>query len=109
MGASYELYAEVRDSLGMTDYAVAKKANIGKSTFSDWKSGRSCPKSDKMERIASAMGVSVDLLLGKEGLQEFILTTDDTALLLMYKELNDVGKRKVREYVSDLYDRYRNV
>ena len=106
MGASYDRYSKIRDSMKMTDYAVAKKAGIGKSTFADWKSGRSCPKSGKLEKIAEALGVSYDELVGI-GDQELWLTDDDNALLIMFKELNEIGQKKVLEYVSDLYDRYK--
>lgn len=40
----YKKYVELRDGKGVTDYAVAKETGISKSTFSDWKNGRSKPK-----------------------------------------------------------------
>lgn len=55
----YAKYLRLRDKLEMTDSSVAKKAGISKSTFSDWRSGRSKPKMQKLEKIANAMGVSV--------------------------------------------------
>lgn len=54
---SYEKYATIRDSKGLTDGKVAERAGIGRSTFSDWKSGRSVPKYDKMCKIADALGM----------------------------------------------------
>jgi transcriptional regulator with XRE-family HTH domain len=109
MSVSYERYAALRDSKGMTDYAVAKQSGIGKSTFSDWKNGRSSPKNEKIERIAEVLGVSLLAMLGSEGIQQFELIPEDTFVLLRYKDLNEVGQRKVREYIEDLYDRYKNV
>lgn len=40
----YERYVELRNQKGVSDYRVAKDTGIPKSTFSDWKSGRSKPK-----------------------------------------------------------------
>ena len=37
----YEIYCKLRDSKGMKDADVAKATGITKSTFSDWKNGRS--------------------------------------------------------------------
>ena len=45
----YERYALIREVRKMKDSQVALKADIGKSTFSDWKSGRSTPKDEKMK------------------------------------------------------------
>ena len=63
----YKKYVQLRDSLGVTDYRVASDTGIPKSTFSDWKNGRSTPKQDKLQKIADYFGVSVDFLItGKE-------------------------------------------
>ncbi len=59
----YERYCELRNSRNLRDADVAAGAKIGKSTFSDWKSGRSIPKHDKLEKIASFLGVSSEYLL----------------------------------------------
>ena len=45
----YELYCKLRDEKGYKDSDVARLTGITKSTFSDWKSGRSNPKNDKLK------------------------------------------------------------
>ena len=68
---SYEKYAALRDSKKVTDYRVAVDTGITKSTFADWKSGRSVPKLDKLKRIADYFGVSIEYFIndseGKAG------------------------------------------
>jgi len=54
---TYEEYAKIRDEKNLSDAQVAKKAGIGRSTFSDWKSGRSKPKDEKMRKIAEALDI----------------------------------------------------
>lgn len=54
---------QLRDSLGVTDYRVASDTGIPKSTFSDWKSGRSEPKVDKLQKLANYFGVSIEYFL----------------------------------------------
>lgn len=65
----YERYAELRNQKGVSDYRVAKDTGIPKSTFSDWKSGRSKPKIAKLKILAGYFDVAVD---------ELISATDET-------------------------------
>lgn len=63
----YEIYCELRDARGMKDADVARETGITKSTFSDWKNGRSNPKDAKLQKIADLFGVSVEFIrTGKE-------------------------------------------
>ena len=59
----YEIYCKIRDSKGVKDSDVVKATGITKSTFSDWKSGRSKPKNDKLQKIADYFGVTIDYLM----------------------------------------------
>ena len=59
----YEKYVELRDSRGVTDYEVAKVTGIGSSTFSDWKSGRSKPGTEKLYKISKYFGVPIEYFL----------------------------------------------
>ena len=62
----YKKYVELRDSKGLTDYKVSLDTGITKSTFSDWKNGRSVPKLEKLSKIADYFGVTVDYFINKE-------------------------------------------
>ncbi len=59
----YKKYEKLREEKGITDYKVAQDTGITKSTFSDWKSGRSKPKTEKLKVLADYFGVSVDYFL----------------------------------------------
>ena len=59
----YEKYAALRDEKGITDYRVAMETGITKSTFTDWKSGRSNPKIDKLKRIAAYFGKPIEYFI----------------------------------------------
>ena len=58
----YSKYVELRDSKNLTDYRVAKDTGIPKSTFTDWKNGRSEPKIDKLQKITDYLGVPINVL-----------------------------------------------
>lgn len=64
---TWEKYVSIRDSKHLKDSDVAKSAGIPQSTFSDWKKGKSMPKVDKMMRIAEALGVEYQELVGIYG------------------------------------------
>ena len=76
----YEIFLKLLEEHHVTDYKVGKETGIGASTFSDWKSGRSQPKKEKLQKIADYFGVSIDYLMaGKEDAKEkeVILTSKD--------------------------------
>lgn len=58
----YDRYCCARDSKGLKDSQVASKTQIGRSTFSDWKSGRSIPKAEKLQKIADFLNISFEWL-----------------------------------------------
>ncbi len=62
----YAIFEQLLKNRGETVYRVSKATGISGSTFSDWKSGRSTPKADKLARIADYFSVSLDQLLGTE-------------------------------------------
>ena len=63
MYAEYAKYAELRDMKGVTDYRVAGATGVPKSTFSEWKSGRSKPKVDKLQKLANYFDVTIENFL----------------------------------------------
>jgi len=62
----YDRYVEIRDARGVSDYAVAKACGIGRSTFSDWRAGKSIPRIEKLTKIAAFLNVSLDYLVNGE-------------------------------------------
>lgn len=59
----YEKYARLRDSKGVTDYAVSLATGVPASTLSDWKAGRYTPKVDKIKKLADYFEVTLEELL----------------------------------------------
>ena len=59
----YKKYEELLQKTGETSYQVSKATGIGENTLSYWKSGRSKPKVDKLQKLASHFGVPVEYFL----------------------------------------------
>lgn len=63
----YEIFMQLCQRKGVSVYQVCRATLIPSSTMSDWKSGRSVPKVEKLKLIADYFGVSLDYLVtGKE-------------------------------------------
>lgn len=95
---TYERYAEIRDSKNLKDGRVAELAGIGRSTFSDWKSGRSVPKEDKLKKIANVLNLPLLVMLG------FDEMSDELKLESVEKEL---GKDSKEYKLMELYNSHK--
>ncbi|MBQ7565363.1 MAG: helix-turn-helix transcriptional regulator [Lachnospiraceae bacterium] len=114
----YERYCRLRDSLGLRDADVAKGTNITKSTFSEWKQGKSLPNADKLLRISGFLNTTVEYLMtGKEpSLSDKILKNPEVLelseelvknsalrkLVLLEKDLSEEDIAAVRVMVAAL-------
>lgn len=55
----YKKYEALLEKHNKTSYQVSKDTGIGQNTLSNWKSGRSNPKIDKLQILAEYFGVPV--------------------------------------------------
>lgn len=59
----YSKFAKLLQRNNTTAYKVSKETGVSTSTLSDWKTGRSTPKIDKLNKIAVYFGVPVTYFL----------------------------------------------
>ena len=59
----YNKYEELLKKTGKTSYQVSKDTGIGQNTLSNWKTGRSKPKAEKLKILADYFGVDVGYFL----------------------------------------------
>ena len=59
----YEIFEQLLQKYGVTAYKVSKETGLTQSTLSDWKRGRSTPKTENMKKIADYFGVTVEYLM----------------------------------------------
>lgn len=111
---TYENYCLIRDKKGYKDSEIATGSGVTKSTLSDWKAGRYTPKTEKLQKIADFLGVSVEYLMTGEEPDGYYLNNEarDMAQFLYdnpgYKVLFDAS-RKVKpddiKFVAEMIDR----
>ena len=61
---NYMKYRSLADAKGVSDYQVSKDTGIYNVVFSEWKSGKSQPKYDKLAKLAEYLDTTVEALLG---------------------------------------------
>ena len=59
----YEKFSLLLSKNNKTAYQVSKDTGIAQSVLSDWKSGRSKPKVDKLKILADYFGVPIEYFL----------------------------------------------
>lgn len=91
----YEIYCKLKEEKGVKDADVARETDITKSTFTDWKNGRSVPGSEKMKKIAEYFGVTVDYILTGEKPDIPTFEPEHLELIELYSNLNDIQKKAV--------------
>lgn len=89
----YEIFERLLKEAGITAYKVSKDTGISQTTLSDWKRGRSVPKTEKLQIIADYFDVSLDFLLGKTNVKK--------APVLTKKDERDISK-KMQETLAQL-------
>lgn len=122
MTNTYELFAKIIESKGITPYRVAKETGLTTVLFTDWKKGKSKPKYDKLKIIADFLGVSVEYLQGIETEQQEILNTFDSrrgetsraentlseqekAILAAFRETTEEGRLRIIQAIMNIRDR----
>ena len=62
----YEKFERLVKARGISTYRVAKDTGLSTTVFSDWKSGKSKPKVDKLKKIADYFGVTIEYFLEEQ-------------------------------------------
>lgn len=94
----WEIFEKLLKEKGLTSYKVSQKTGIGRSTFTDWKNGRSVPGTDKLMKISECLGVSIEYLkTGKEPEPTEMppLMPEQFELLELYSKLKDEQKTAI--------------
>lgn len=81
----------------MSQADLARSAGIRPSSLSDYLTGKYSPKHDKIERIAAALQVSPDWLLGSSA--AFSIAADERLLLEQFRQLPPQDQEKFRQFL----------
>lgn len=88
MKPSYEFFASLLKETGCRAADVSKGTGIHPTVFSDWKSGKSSPKQDKIQLIAKYFGIDWADFYPEEGVEPHYYIDDETQAVAnaLYKD-----------------------
>ena len=103
----YKIFEQLLLKHGISSYKVSKETGIAQSTFSDWKSGRSIPKKDKLQKIAEYFDVPLSYIMGLEEKDVYeneleAKNATEKELLLLCRKVNDAPE-EVREQIVEQF------
>lgn len=107
MGKFQNILKELRTSHNLTQDGLAKKLKISRSTVGMYEKGAREPDFETLELIADFFNVDTDYLLGRTTKTTYIptlqyQTAGEETLVLSYRELNDINKKKSVAYTKNL-------
>ncbi|WP_455717293.1 helix-turn-helix domain-containing protein [Anaerosporobacter sp.] len=59
----YSIFEQLLLKYGVSAYKVSKETGVTQATLSTWKSGKTTPSSETLQKIANYFGVTVDYLM----------------------------------------------
>ena len=101
----YEYYQKLLDEKGLKNADVARATGISNMTLSDWKRGKSEPKTKNMQKIADFLGTTVDYFTtGKETAPDIVEKRQDeyTELISLYSKLSEDSQKAIMQILRNL-------
>ena len=108
----YSVFEQLLQKYGVSTYKVAKETGIAQSVLSSWKTGKSTPKMDKMQKIADYFGVDVDYLLTgnsepEKPTEEIIVSDKDNRFSIHFrngKTMSQKDKQMLKTQIENTID-----
>lgn len=105
----YMRYQKLLDEKGLKNADVSRGAKVSNMTLSDWKNGKTVPKTDTLKKICSFLDVSIDYLLGSENYVmdketntwEYVVKDKDMELIIELMK-NDSAKQELMQFARFL-------
>lgn len=91
MGFAKNIY-RLRKQKGLTQFELADKLSIIRSTYASYEQNKACPSLDKLKEIADFFRVDYNTLLGEPS-----ATTprEDVALLALFHQLEETDQEEI--------------
>ena len=109
----YEYYQKLLDEKGLKNADVARATGISNMTLSDWKRGKSEPKTKNMQKIADFLGTTLSYLVtGEESNPIFEQSNADYDLsklkdyVFKLSKLSDKEQESIMNLIDVMYEKY---
>lgn len=106
----YEHYQRLLDEKGLKNADVSRATGISNMTLSDWKRGKSEPKTKNMQKIADFLGTTLSYLVtGEESNPIFEQANIDNKLkdyVFKLSKLSDKEQESIMNLIDVMYEKY---
>lgn len=97
-----EKIRQLRKEKNMSQADLSYATGLTKGAISMYELNARNPKFETLEILADFFNVDMNYLLGKSEYTDIVADDTERLLFSMYRALNEEGKKKVAEYMSDL-------
>lgn len=91
----YENFEELLKLRNLTAADITRMTGISSTVFSEWKKGKSVPKTDKLILISKALGTTVEYLMTGEKPEIPGFEPEHLELIELYSKLNKEQKSAI--------------
>lgn len=95
---------QLREDVGMSQTALAKRAGTSQSAISEMERGNRKPSFNMLRKLARALGVSLPHLLGGE--VEGLESEEERAHFRQFRSLPDDAKEELRHFAEYLRQKH---
>lgn len=108
----YEYYQKLLDEKGLKNADVSRATGVSNMTLSDWKRGKSEPKTKNMQKIADFLGTTLSYLVtGEESNPIFEQANIDSKLkdyVFKLSKLSDKEQESIMNLIDVMYENTQN-
>ncbi|MBQ8382318.1 MAG: helix-turn-helix transcriptional regulator [Clostridia bacterium] len=94
-------FVQLLQKKNMTGYRLAKITGLSQGLISDYKSGRCVPSAAASTKIAEALGITVDELLGRDSSTAEVQTTESDAFSDLFASLSTEDQMEIVRLMLD--------
>ncbi len=106
MSKSYDIFSQLMDGKKVRMKDVARATGVAYTSLTDWKSGRSQPKIDKIQKLADYFGVTADYIL--TGNRSHAQISPDLRFIAdAWQVLDENDRNEILALIRIKYDKYR--
>ena len=98
----WDIFEKLMNEENLSISEVARRIGCSPSSLTDWRAGRSAPKTDKLYQMAKLFGVSMEYLLTGVETPTNALSASERKLLRLFRKLNDIGQSAALERMSEI-------
>jgi len=85
----------------ITQEKLANQLNITQSSIATWKQRKTTPPMEYLPQICELLGISWEYLITGED-RQLHYTAEEQHLIREYRNCNEVGKGRIREYAQEM-------